>query len=329
MKTVLLCLTVALTSSIASVVGLTLFAQGSQAAEASRSATGPDAQGALKIVERDRDKFEGAFGHAGSLVTFESKFREPVEGSRTAYKSGAIATRVKVNDIRLDATRNLATGDIMIDGHDRAIFKEEKLALTALAGELDRLFRGGLARMTPQEQLLYDLVLYRAEAPVGHPLPKQRIPDPVIGYEGKTPPPTQSALPTAEQCQKAEASGDLTLLSACQRRDNDGIYYNTCQTKKRAASYDSRSTCFRKYYGIRSGPCTSSCNGRCGPRCVTGTYPPGTGKYTQDCLDHDTCCGRFGDCYRLAEGPDCGDEYREARDDFLRARINCYGRNCG
>lgn len=155
------------------------------------------------------------------------------------------------------------------------------------------------------------------------------MPNPVVGYEGKSTPPLEQAnSPTAQECEKAQSSGDFLVATACQRRDNDGLYYNTCATKKRAASYDSRFSCFRKYYGIRSGPCTKNCKGRCGPGCVTGTYPAGTGKYMQDCLDHDVCCGRYGDCYQLGAGRDCGDEYYEARDDFLRARINCYGRNC-
>jgi len=192
------------------------------------------------------------------------------------------------------------------------------------SAELGRLFQGGLANLTPQERLLYDLVLYRAEAPVGYPLGKTEITKPVASSEGRIAPPIQPAPPSAEQCREAEASGNLRLLRACQRGDNDGISYLSCRTIGRAASYDSRSTCFRTYSGIRSGPCTTNCVARCGPLCITGTYPRGTGKYTQDCLDHDTCCGRFGDCYQLGAGPDCGDEYRDTRDDFLNARINCY-----
>ena len=58
--------------------------------------------------------------------------------------------------------------------------------------------------------------------------------------------------------------------------------------------------------------CMGLCGGGCGPF-VT--------KYTKDCLDHDTCSHNYGASGGSADG-NCGDEYRNASDDFNGACTN-------
>lgn len=64
------------------------------------------------------------------------------------------------------------------------------------------------------------------------------------------------------------------------------------------------------------GPWAVDCHGRCGPGCDAWW---GTSAWTVDCGEHDRCVHHDGANY----GPDCGDEWNSASDDFSFAP-NCH-----
>jgi hypothetical protein len=64
------------------------------------------------------------------------------------------------------------------------------------------------------------------------------------------------------------------------------------------------------------GPNAVDCHGRCGPGCDAWW---GTSAWTVDCGEHDRCVHHDGGNY----GPDCGDEWNSASDDFSFAP-NCH-----
>ena len=205
----------------------------------------------------------------------------------------------------------------------------------------------------PQEDLLYRLIEYVSSAPSGAVLGRYAVPEGPVskaGDSGSGQQPVKLELASSttgpetveteslglanplaassgpstssKECNEAKAIAPwdvTTVFVACQRGDDDGIAYLTCQNKNRAASYDGKNNCFKKFYGIYSGPFSSRCKGRCGPGCNAFRS---RGQYTQDCLDHDVCCGRYGGCGNGAFGS-CADEFREADDDFFRAKRNC------
>lgn len=129
----------------------------------------------------------------------------------------------------------------------------------------------------------------------------------------------------------ALAAGEFVSLRACYRGDEDGLYRLTCETKNHNESHDAEGGsggghCFQTRL-VYSGPCSGGCLGQCGADCYgRGTF----GGYYQDYLDHDRC-SQHHDASGRPFDDHCGDEYREADDDFARALNNYrkYGPNCG
>ncbi|MGB3633715.1 MAG: hypothetical protein WA982_06720 [Rubrobacteraceae bacterium] len=124
-----------------------------------------------------------------------------------------------------------------------------------------------------------------------------------------------------KDCQQtALETRNVAAFAACARKDNDNTRL-TCQTKYRNQSHDAKNAtrpykrhCFQTR-SVYSGPCSGGCKGQCGRGCNgAGTF----GGYFQDCLDHDQCAIHH-DVPKGARGGSvvCGDEYREARGDFV------------
>lgn len=67
---------------------------------------------------------------------------------------------------------------------------------------------------------------------------------------------------------------------------------------------------------LATGPNAYQCRARCGEGC-TATW--GTSAWTVDCGEHDRCVSQHGD----NTGPNCGDEFDSASDDYLFAP-NCH-----
>lgn len=295
-------------------------------------------RGGLHVERRTQTKISGAYGYAGSLVAYKSE---------RIVSEQVVKSDVVVNGKVLQVRKNLTNRAITFDGHDNTLSAVELETLVAMIMKMDRTdiaVSGG----PPQEDLLYRLIEYVSTAPVGSVLGRYAVPKgpfeeaagsrqseqqqtvefkPVSSSVMPKPVETEflglaspSGTPMSpEECNEAQAVAPwdvTTVFVACQRRDDDGVAYLDCKDKRRGASYDGKNNCFRKFsYG------TSACRGRCGPRCGLRAR----GKYTQDCLDHDACCGRYGGCINGAFGS-CADEFREADDDVFRARRNCRNR---
>lgn len=329
--------------ALASAVVLVVPARETQAQTSSGAAEGG---GKLQVERRTEDAIGGAYGYAGSLVAYKSE--------RDA-SGRVIESSVVVDGKVLEARKDLVTQEITFDGHDNALSAAQSEALVAMIMEVDRTDIA-LEGAPPQEDFLYRLIEYVSSAPSSAVLGRYAVPE---GSEGGAAAGSESeprqqtvkfelasstvspeavetealgladplaassgASTASEECDEAQtvAPWDVTtVFVACNQRDDDGIAYLTCQNKNRAVSYDGKNNCFKKFYGYYSGPHTSRCKGRCGPGCGARAK----GKYTQDCLDHDACCGRYGGCINGAFGS-CADEFREADDDVFRARRNCY-----
>ena len=249
--------------------------------------------GALQLTNRTADAFEGAFGYAGSLVSFSSRLETPTLARMT----------LEVNGVFLEASYDAETETLRWDGHNGALTLEAKEALVALSHQLDRLLgKDAKVEMPLHEMLVYRRVLFWAEAPVGLALPARVITKPNVRV-GEKP------LP-----------GENPQAVACQAGNEDGVlHFSTCGAASRWLVHDATTHCITGE-SIQAGIGTPECMGRCGPGC----WPPlcGWSSYTYDCGDHDRCCRVHGGCTNPWDAS-CSDEYWEADDDFL-ARPRCF-----
>ncbi len=253
----------------------------------------------------------------------------------------------------MQVRKDLVSEAITLGGHDSTLSAAEHETLVAMIMNVD-LTSIGVSNAPPQEDMLYRLLEYASMAPVGTVLGKYSVPkgpvrkaddlqqEPPQTIETKLTSSRQGAATVESEllglsdssgfpadyaslkgCEKAETSAPsyvTTARAACQRKDNDGITYLSCQDKRRGASYDGRKNCWRTF-SYYSGPGSKRCKGRCGPGCGLRAR----GKYTQDCLDHDACCGRYGGCVNGVFGS-CSDEFRDAIRDTARGKRNCRNR---
>lgn len=173
--------------SLAFLVGVEAFAQETVPVEEAQPSMEPKSKaeptkGELKIAERAKGKIKGSFGSSGSLVEFDSQLVNPSDSSTKRVTK----THIKVNGLPVEFTRDLEAQVVIVDGHDKALFKEDKEALTALSAKLNsELARtlpssegGSLSTAPPQEDLLYRSVQLLAEAPVGYTLSRDEIKKP-------------------------------------------------------------------------------------------------------------------------------------------------------
>ena len=162
--------------------------------------------------------------------------------------------------------------------------------------------------------LLLRLVMLAAEAPVGVSLGTYRADRPAMKRE--TPKRFLKAEKDSATCVSSalERTADKSAerqraLAACQRSDEEGIFYMLCVRANRPLNHDAASHCFIEE-SINSGPGSSQCMGECGPGCN------GIDTFTCDCGDHDRC-GRVHGGSLNPWDSECGDEYIEADDDTL------------
>jgi hypothetical protein len=277
-----------------------------------RALATPQPEGALVIMKRIKDKIEGSFGWAGSRVTFISR------------KSGQqVVTKVKVNNVPLNATRNLKTEQVTHTGHNKMLVIEDKEALVALSGALD-IAVGALGSKLPlQEELLVQTVGLYAEAPVGLTLSDQEESKPKITNVSLVA--RKPGGPVVDSCTAARVTNNAFFIAtACQNvADNDGImYFNNCKLFNFTNYHDACPSHSFVGRAEPTGPCSTDCLGRCGSGCSrSGTF----GVYSVDCADHDSCCREHGGCFNPSD-QDCGDEFREAADDYYWGQASC--RSC-
>lgn len=294
------------------------------------------------------------------MVKFHSEVTDTVNNEFTkdnrvasdkAIKDDKFAvTRVAVGSLTINAKRNLRTQTVVDGAGGKRITAKQKQALTALSRELDQSYGALGSALPPQQDLLVRIVSYYAEAPVGLKLDAETTKKPEVGQENITPT-TPSGEPEAgfvnisysygadggletpnkKDCAQAKASKNFVAFAACRRPDNDGIRYLSCSLRTHRLWHDAPSHCGRNFTRY-TGPRSYGCRGQCGAGCHGATGPPtyrckGWGAYTRDCAEHDYCWEHHRNSPgRGANDRACGDQYREARDDFLYARISCAGR---
>lgn len=292
----------------------------------------------FKLAERTGGEVQGSLEYPGKLVT---KFRGSVADEGEDRSS---MVRLEAGGLTIDTKRNLRTRMVTMDGHDETITVDERKSLLALCRELESSFGALGTSMQPQEDLLVRSTCYYAEAPVGYKLAK--VTHTSNGSEQALAMTNNSSLsnvsyelgatsdslnaPTPEECDQTEqlrnnnVLKNFTVFIACQRGGQDGIRYLECRARGYELWHDSEFHCYRSGQ-YPTGPCEKNCRGRCGTGCGGDG---GKGTYSRDCAEHDRCAGHDGTRSWGVWGADrsCGDEWDEARDDFLDGRDNCSGR---
>lgn len=113
----------------------------------------------------------------------------------------------------------------------------------------------------------------------------------------------------------------FTSIPAYADGQNEGITCLTDDQWVRAEwgdrSDSNQSAWFQATRSAQQQPANSAfdtgCMGRCGAGCGSDR---GAGFYTKDCMDHDVC-GLNDEVLGGAFDRDCGDEFRQAADDFV------------
>lgn len=222
---------------------------------------------------------------------------------------------------------------------------EEKKQLISLCAGLESYLAPLGSELPPQEDFLIRIACYYAEAPVGQRLTNEteellssediRQNSSVdtgfmnVGNQSNSFREVGDYSPDPEECDEAlnlynqGLLQDFTVFASCQQNGQDGIRYLTCKLRKHTLYHDSRFHCYRSGR-YQTGPCAYKCRGRCGRGCGSSNR---LGAYTRDCAEHDRCAGHDGGRSWGVWGNDrsCGDEWDEARDDFINARNSCRG----
>lgn len=352
---------VAVVGSLATVVFAMLDLQSATAKSTNQpdSSATPTEDG-LEIVQDTKDVIRGSFEEPGKpMVKFHSEVtdnvkNEFVKDSRVASESDNAVkddkfalTRVAVGSLTINAKRNLRTQTVVDGAGGERITAKQKQALTAFSSELTQSYGPVGSELPPPKDLLVRIVSYYAEAPVGHKLETEKTPKPTAGSKEIAPSTEPQAdfvnvsyrystddelkIPSKEECAEAKATRNFVTLTACRRPDNDGIRYLSCSLRTHRLWHDAPNHCGRNFTKY-TGPRAYRCRGQCGANCYPGSGPPhyyckGRGAYTRDCGEHDYCVEHHPNSPgRRGNDRACGDQYKEARDDFFNARINCRGR---
>lgn len=109
----------------------------------------------------------------------------------------------------------------------------------------------------------------------------------------------------------------------CQRSGNDNITHleDPCRLASNDSIWhDGKDHCYGRETQNVGCNQADECPGRCGPGCGR----TGGGVYALDCAEHDRCCRVHGGCVNPLD-QSCGDEWREAADDFIFGSRDCRG----
>lgn len=285
--------------------------------------------GALEL-EQAQTMVSGSYARAGSLIEFSA---QTVDTKTSVH--------LDVNGLAFDVAFDASTQALRHDGHSGTILIEDREALSAMSEALrDRLSMG--SDMPMQEQMLVRAVSFLSEAPPGYTLsPREltgaNVVESVETFADGSKIPRAGARLYDERPDgahvflgMADGNGNvitdpeqvaaLEVNQACYQSGEDGILYLTSATSvskttvwSRYQEHDCAGHCYSGW-STSAGPGTYKCKGECGPGCY------GTGVYSYDCLDHDVCCREGYSCFSSSDAS-CGDEYKEADDDFWFGRI--------
>lgn len=209
-----------------------------------------------------------------------------IEGHNVSYKVSSkgelyFVVEVQIDDHVLNAAIAYDNETIDFDGKNAVLTFDQKKILLKLGEEISLfLFKEkSVDNFTMTEYTLLRLLEYWAKSPNGYKYSKLKV--------------------------KASKSSNTNLKSR-----NEGI---TCIRKNTfvTAEYDDASG---RNYRDRKLVNGDRCLGRCGSGCP-GVFTIASA-WTKDCLDHDQCGRVLGGSTNPIDR-NCGDEYREAADDYL------------
>ncbi len=190
---------------------------------------------------------------------------------------------VVVNDKRLELEIDMASESFLIEGYGAVLTNDEKDALRLLAGHIaDYVARRGAP--TTHEYVIIRILEYWAESPGNYAIERQEYGSPNV------------------------REGIHYGISA-----NEGI---TCIRKGTwvTAKYDDSKGDHSESVLVGSTARAGyECMGRCGAGCGSSSIPSA---WCKDCLDHDQCSHKNYSSGGSSD-PNCGDEYREASDDWM------------
>jgi hypothetical protein len=354
---------ITVTTGLFSVIAILILS--STGETASHKGTASDARftvgtdGNLAVAESTSARVVGSLpgDGAGPVARFDSR----------AGKAKTIDTNVTTSGLSVQAKRDLQTQTLTVTTNNHRITAQEKRTLTKLCQEFEHSLGSLGSMLPQKEDLLLRTTCYLAEAPVGYKFEDITLRGPSAVYVQEAPSATATEAPaqvaqddeiefmnvsyqrglrengtdapTTRECDRVQTlersgklgAGDFTMFVACQQSGENGIQeIKNCRPYSLNMYWDSRGSGAGNRvlcYGYRgtegAGPCTRLCKGRCGIQCGNSK----NGFYTRDCAEHDDCVQREDGPGILADDDNCGDEYREARDDFLR-RFNRTCSNC-
>ncbi len=132
----------------------------------------PSSGPTLHVTTHTDEEILGSFNDESSNVEFEARMETSWE----------VSVQVRVGDLVLDASAELGEDGkkkvAIVDGHGKALAPEDKMALIALSGLLERYLEPYKRTPPPHEDLLVRTVGLWSEAPVGHPLKRKEVRSP-------------------------------------------------------------------------------------------------------------------------------------------------------
>lgn len=250
----------------------------------------------MTITRNDATSFAGSGSAAG--------LRYRVEGR--VSKRGAIQLRIRVAALRLDAAIDEPGRWITIHGAGAVLTDRQRQALETIAAQCaPHTAAGAMNGGSSLPAYIQRFAAYSAQAPAGFRFTHFRAGGPSPASVGDS-----ISLP-----------GWTLYADTARCSKNDGI---TCISRGAAgaADYDDDRGCHHDPVVVGSTARKGyECMGRCGPGCGRD----GSGAWTKDCLDHDQC-SHINRSTRGMVDPNCGDEFRQAADDwFFGTLAGCKG----
>lgn len=267
----------------------------------------------LRVSQASATKLRATYGHSTTAITLTS----------SSSRTGSARSQIDVNGKTITATRDLVSGTARWAGGGSALTPAEHAGLQSLAAKVSTEWaapaKAANRALPTHTDLMLRLVMLAAEAPPGVKLVSYRANRPAMTMETatdftRTERQSSTCIESALERTADKSAERQQALAACQRSDEEGIFYMACVRANRPLNHDAGSHCFLEE-SINSGPGSSDCMGECGPGCN------GIDTFTYDCGDHDRC-GRVHGGSLNPWDSECGDEYFEADDDTLWAPIN-------
>lgn len=260
---------------------------------------------------------DGQYTSAGSVVLFHVESWTAGTPSAVGAIPDKVTIRLEVNGAPIDHEFDYGTQTVTIDGYGTTLYGDDVQVFRSFYPMLEKSLyesvmteKNMVARdVTAQDALLRLATMY-SEAPVGVVL-RQRTVGPPAEDTGRA---ERDRAPVIGSEPFSEPSKEEVMAAACQVNGADGItdLYRPCSALRyRYTFHDADNHCYWSTYEAY-GENSDNCKGRCGVGCgVLG----GRGNWTVDCHDHDWCS--------TYHNSGCGDEWREAADDYLRGGGRC------